>query len=104
MGEIELIMRLVLERLINLDKWGGAHSEWNRVKKSLPSHLKTTKKGIRNIEKARKNLINMRFMFFSKKTGEAHVSLNSKMNKEIFEFIETVERKEYKGEVLFKKV
>ncbi len=95
MGEVELIMKVVLERLINLNKWGSSHSEWNRVKKSLPSHLKNTKKGIKNIDKARKRLINERVMFFSKKTGEDHVSLNSKMKKEIFEFIEKNEIKEY---------
>lgn len=92
----ELIMKLILERLDNMDKWGGAHSELKRVLKSLPSHIKDDKKGKKQIEKAVKNLKNLRFIFASIKTGEIHVSLNPKQKKEIHKFIDDYEKGEYK--------
>ena len=92
---IHIIMKLILERLLNMDKWGGAHSELNRVRKSLPSHL-FGKKSKKLIEKSFKNLVNLGFLFVKPSTGELHISLNPRMKKEILEFIEKYEKEEYK--------
>lgn len=92
---IILIMKLILERLMNMDKWGGAHSELGRVRKSLPSHL-FGKKGKKLIDRAFKNLVNLRFLLVKPSTGELHISLNPSMKKEIDTFIEKFEREEYR--------
>lgn len=94
--QARLIAKLILTRLDNMDKWGGAHSELNRVIKSLPSHVKETHKGKKQVNKAIKLLLNLRFLFMKMSTGEHHVSLNSSMKKEIYEFIEKNEKDEYK--------
>lgn len=88
--EIELIMWHFLVRLENMRKWGGSHSEFKRVTKSLPSHLASAK-GKKLIEKAIKNLVNLGFIGIYKKSGEDHTSLNPKKAKEIKEFIKEVE-------------
>ncbi len=89
-------MKLILERLDNMDKWGGAHSELKRVLKSLPSYIRDDKKGKKLIERAVKNLKNSSFIFVQVKTGEMHVSLNPKQRKEIYQFIDNYEKEEYK--------
>ena len=94
-AQIKLIMKLILERLMNMNKWGGAHTELARVKKSLPAHL-FGKKGKKLIEKAFKNLVNLRFILAKPSTNEIHISLDPRMKKEIFTFTEKFEQKEYK--------
>ena len=91
--EINLIGKLLLERLINMDKWGGAHSELNRVVKSLPSYLKMTNQGKKKVHDAIKMVVKNEFLLSKPSTGEIHVSLNPRKKKEIFEFIENNERK-----------
>jgi len=94
--EIKLIAKLLLERLDNMDKWGGAHSELKRVVKSLPSHVKETNKGKKQINKAIKLLVNQGFLLIKPSTGELHVSLNPRMKKEIYGFTEKNENPKYK--------
>jgi len=94
--EDRLIAKLILERLDNMDKWGGAHSELARVKKSLPSYITDTNKGKKQVSKAIKLLVNFCFLLVKPSTGEPHVSLNPKKKKEIYEFIEKNEKSEYK--------
>lgn len=94
--KVELIMKLILERLDNMDKWGGAHSELKRVLKSLPNYVRDDRKGKKLIEKAVKNLKNLGFIFASMKTGEIHISLNPKMKKEIHDFVDKYEKEGYK--------
>ncbi len=94
--QVKLIAKLLLERLNNMDKWGGAHSELKRVVKSLPSYLKESAKGKRQINKAMKLLVNYGFLLIKPSTGELHVSLNPKMKKEMFGFIEDNEKEDYK--------
>ena len=95
--EINLIAKLILERLSNMDKWGGAHSELKKVTRSLPNYLKESHKGRKQVIKAVKLLKNLGYLLTKPSTGEIHCSLNPKMNKEIFMFIEKNERKEYKS-------
>lgn len=97
--EIRAIMKLILERLSNMNKWGGAHTALDDIKRSLPSHLRENKKGKRDIEKAIKNLANFGFILVGKKrTGKSsdiHISLNTRNKKEIYEFIDNNEKEEY---------
>jgi len=94
--DVSLIAKLILERLNNMDKWGGAHSELKRVVKSLPSYLKDNNQGKKKINKAIKLLVNQRLLMIKPSTGEFHVSLNPRMKKEIYEFIEKNEEVSYK--------
>lgn len=93
---IKLIAKLIIERLSNMDKWGGAHSEFRRVVKSLPNHIKGSSKGKKQIKKAIKLLVDLGFLLTKPSTGEFHVSLNPRMKSEIDEFIEKNEKEDYK--------
>lgn len=78
------IMKRFLRKLVNLNIWGGRHTEIKNLQKSLPDHLKGTKEHKRAI----KELINREFLNIKLSTGEFHVSLNSHKQKEIFEFLQ----------------
>ena len=77
-------MKRFLRKLINLNIWGGRHTEIRNLQKSLPDHLRGTKEH----KKAIKQLIDMGFLNVKPSTGELHVSLNSHKQKEIFEFLQ----------------
>jgi len=76
-------MKRFLRKLINLDIWGGRHTELTNLKKAIPKHLR----GEKVTEEAIKELINMEFITTKQSTGEIHISLNSKKHQEIYEFI-----------------
>ncbi len=78
------IMKRFLRKLVNLNIWGGRHTEIRNLQKSLPDHLRGTKEH----KQAIKELINKGFLNVKPSTGELHVSLNSHMQKEIFEFLQ----------------
>ena len=77
------IMKRFLRKLINLDIWGGRHTELTNLKKAIPKDLR----GEKVTEKALKELIAMEFITTKQSTGEIHISLNSKKQQEIYEFI-----------------
>ena len=77
------IMKRFLRKLINLDIWGGRHTELTNLKKSLPKHLR----GEKITEEAVKDLIAMEFITTKQSTGEIHISLNSKKQQEIYDFV-----------------
>ena len=77
------IMKRILRKLINLNIWGGRHTEIKNLQKCLPDHLRVTKEH----KKAIKELINQGFLNFKQSTGEIHAGLNSHKQKEIFEFL-----------------
>jgi len=78
------IMKKSLRKLINLNIWGGRHTEMKNLQKGLPSYAIGTKE----YKKAIKELINLGFLTVKPSTGELHVGLNSHRQKEIFEFLE----------------
>jgi len=80
----EAIMKRFLRKLLNLNIWGGRHTELRNLQKSLPVHLRGTKEH----KKAIKELIQKEFVIIKPSTGEKHVSLNSHKQKEIYEFLE----------------
>jgi len=81
------IMKRFLRKLINLDIWGGRHTEIRNLQKALPDHLR----GSKEAKEAIKELIEKDFLIIKISTGEKHVSLNSHKQKEIFEFLEKEE-------------
>ncbi len=80
----EVIMKRFLRKLLNLNIWGGRHTELKNLQKALPSHLR----GIKESKNAVKELLKKQFLNIKPSTGEKHVSLNSHKQKEIYEFLE----------------
>jgi len=79
-----VIMKRFLRKLINLNIWGGRHTEIKNLQKALPDPLRGSKEHKRAI----KELINKGFLNVKPSTGELHVSLNTHKQKEIFEFLQ----------------
>ena len=77
------IMKRFLRKLINLDIWGGRHTELTNLKKALPKHIR----GEKITEEAIKELVAREFITTKQSTGEVHISLNSKKQQEIYEFV-----------------
>ncbi len=80
----EDIMKRFLRKLINLDIWGGRHTELTNLRKCLPTHLR----GEKIVDKALDELLRKEFIITKISTGETHVSLNSHRNKEILDFLQ----------------
>ncbi len=78
------IMKRFLRKLINLNIWGGRHTELKNLLKALPRHLR----GSKEAKNAVKELLSGEFLNMKKSTFEYHVSLNSHKQKEIYEFLE----------------
>ena len=79
----KFIMVRFLRKLINLNIWGGRHTELTNLKKCIPKHLR----GQKITEEALKDLIKMQFINIKQSTAEIHVSLNSKKQYEIYLFV-----------------
>ncbi|MBI2134781.1 hypothetical protein HYU09_02230 [Candidatus Woesearchaeota archaeon] len=79
----EFIMKRFLRKLINLDIWGGRHTELTNLKKALPKHIR----GEKITEEVIKELVSKEFITTKQSTGEIHISLNSKKQQEIYEFV-----------------
>ena len=77
-------MKRFLRKLVNLNIWGGRHTELKNLQKALPSHLR----GRKESKNALKELLKNQFLTTKPSTGEKHVSLNSNKQKEIYEFLE----------------
>lgn len=82
--EKEVIMVRFLRKLINLNLWGGKHTESKNLLKSLPKHLR----GEKITNEAVKELHRLNFLLSKPSTGELHISLNPGKKKEISEFLE----------------
>ena len=79
----KVIMKRFLRKLVNLNIWGGRHTELKNLQKALPMHLR----GSKETKEAIKELINLEFINVKMSTGENHVSLNSHKQKEIYDFL-----------------
>ena len=92
MEEVESVKKLILQRLIRSNIWGGKHIPLNFVYKCLPGHYKNNQ-GKKLVEKALKELTNLSFVIIlPKKTGKGvddHISLNSRKVSEIKQFLES---------------
>lgn len=76
-------MKRFLRKLINLNIWGGRHTELKNLQKALPSHLR----GCKEAKKAIKELLKREFIIIKISTGEKHISLNSHKQEEIYNFV-----------------
>jgi len=83
----EIIMKRFLRKLLNLNIWGGRHTEIINLQKCLPDHLR----GIKETKLALKELIDREFILIKLSTGERHISLNSHKQQEIYNFLKDKE-------------
>ena len=91
MEEIDILRKLILQKLIRSNVWGGKHTPLDFVIKGVPEHYRNTHKGKKAVEKALKELTNDEWIIIlSKRTGRGsddHVSLNPRKISEIKQFL-----------------
>jgi len=92
MEEIDGLKKLMLQKLINSNTWGGKHTPLDFVVKGVPEHYRNVHQGRKAVEKALKVLTNDGWIILlSKRTGRGsneHVSLNPRKVSEIRQFLE----------------
>ncbi len=91
MEEVDVLKKLILQKLIRTNVWGGKHIPLAFVIKGIPEHYRNTHKGKKAVEKALKELANNEWMIIlAKRTGrgsDVHVSLNPRKVSEIKQFL-----------------
>ncbi|MEK6940315.1 MAG: hypothetical protein AABW49_00245 [Nanoarchaeota archaeon] len=94
MGETDVLKKLILQKLIRRNIWGGKHTPLDFVIKGVPEHYRNTHDGKKAVEKALKELTNDEWItILSKRTGRGsddHVSLNPRKVSEIKQFLATL--------------
>lgn len=87
-----ILKRMIIQKLIRANVWGGKHMPVAFVRKSIPEHYRNTHQGQKELEKTFKLLLNDGWIILLlKKTGkgaDAHISLNPRKVSEITQFIE----------------
>lgn len=91
MEEADTLKRLILQRLIRGNIWGGKHIPLDFVRKSVPEHYRNTHKGQKALDAALKGLFNNLWIILTlKRTGKGsdeHISLNPRKVSEIKQFL-----------------
>lgn len=92
MNEVNIIKRLILQKLIRSNTWGGKHTPLDFVRKGIPEIYRNNPAGKRSLERAVKELQNEELIvILLKRTGkgsEEHVSLNPRKRKEMVKYLE----------------
>lgn len=92
MDEEETLKKLILQKLVRSNMWGGKHTPLDFVRKGIPEHYRNTHQGRKALEAALKQLINMGWvMIIAKRTGrgsDEHITLNPRKVAEIKQFLE----------------
>lgn len=92
MEELDTLKKLILQKLVRANVWGGKHTPLDFVRKGIPEHYRNTHKGMKKLEKALKDLVNDEWILIQdKRTGKGsdeHVSLNPRKVGEIRQFLE----------------
>ncbi len=95
MTETHALKRLILQKLVRADMWGGKHTPLDFVIKGIPENYRNTHKGRKTVEKVLKGLLNEELILLPvKRTGKGsdnHVSLNPRKVSEIKQFLERAE-------------
>lgn len=98
MEELDVLKKLILQKLVRANVWGGKHTPLDFVTKGIPEHYRNTHPGRKIIEKVLKDLINAGWlMVLAKRTGKGsddHISLNPRKVGEIKQFLERISASE----------
>ena len=94
MNEENRVKKLMVQKLIRANIWGGKHTPIDFLQKGIPEHYRNTHQGQRIVNQVLKELVNDEWMIvIIKKTGKGsdeHVSLNPRKVSEIKQFLEEV--------------
>ncbi len=94
MEEADVLKKLILQKLIRANIFGGKHTPLDFVTKGIPEHYRNTHQGRKVIEKVLKDLTNAEWIIIlTKRTGrgsDQHVSLSPRKVSEIKQFLEKV--------------
>ncbi len=94
MEELDVLKKLILQKLVRANAWGGKHIPFDFVVKGIPEYYRNTHKGQKAVEKTLKELINSEWLIIlPKRTGKGtgdHMSLNPRKVSEIKQFLEKV--------------
>ena len=89
--DVNIIKKLVLQKLVRANIWGGKHTPLDFVIKGVPEHYRNTHQGKKAVEKALKELTNDGWIIILvKRTGKGsgeHISLNPRKVSEIKQFL-----------------
>lgn len=92
MEEIDVLKKLIIQKLVRSNMWGGKHTPLDFVFKGIPEHYRNTYRGRKAIEKTLKELANDGWVIIlakrSGKGSDEHVSLNPRKVSEIKQFLE----------------
>ncbi|MBI1973075.1 hypothetical protein HYS50_03650 [Candidatus Woesearchaeota archaeon] len=92
MEETDGLKKLILQKLIRGNVWGGKHTPLDFVTKGIPEHYRNTHKGKKVVEKVLKELTNDGWIIIKAKTtgkgSDDHVSLNPRKVSEIKQFLQ----------------
>ncbi len=92
MEEADVLKKLILQKFVRANVWGGKHIPLDFVVKGIPEHYRNTHKGQKAVEKALKELTNNGWVIIlQKRTGKGtsdHVTLNPRKVGEIKQFLE----------------
>ena len=93
MEETYVLKKLILQRLIRSNFWGGKHTPLDFAVKGIPEHYRNTHKGKKAVEKTLKELADDELIIIlAKRTGRGsddHISLNPRKVGEIKQFLKT---------------
>ena len=91
MEETYTIKKLILQKLVRSNTWGGKHTPIDFIVKGVPEHYRNTHRGRKSIEKVLKYLANDGWIILlAKRTGKGsdeHISLNPRKVSEIKQFL-----------------
>jgi predicted nucleotidyltransferase len=91
MEEGDILKKLIVQKLIRANVWGGKHTPLDFVIKGIPEHYRNTPQGKKIVEKTLKELKNEEWIIIlAKRTGKGtgeHVSLNQRKVSEIKQFL-----------------
>ena len=92
MSQKRKLKKLILNKLVRANVWGGKHVLLYYVKKGVPENFRNSNSGKKEIERSIKEMINDGWIVIQKKaTGKGideHVSLNQRKVVEIKKFLE----------------
>lgn len=92
MEEKDVLKKIVLQKLVRANMWGGKHTPLDFAKNGIPEHYRNTHPGRKAMEEALKELVNDEWItILFKRTGggsDEHISLNPRKVSEIKHFLE----------------